>query len=278
MNKHIEHNQKAILGRHPDARVLWAIQMATINTFKYRGFDRLADFFGRHSIEHSYTRLVQIWVDSNEEPLINPDTQHHYRAINVQAALNPGAIDPENGFWTPMNISSAFNRIRPKSNDKSNQRFKLGVFSLYGEDFGEEGIFNSAVTVEDPVTVRLGDHHSMERLWLNRQKLALEINAQELDYDLTICNCHTMTVTLNGDNIEAVEKFRNNGFFRWGANPEMIQTSEFDLGASLSLEELQKLNSKYPFIIDEERDLRVNAYRERHGLIPENKPNDPEFI
>lgn len=247
----------------------WAIQMATVNTFKYRGHDRLARVFGRHSIEHSYTRLAEIWCDRDGEPLKNSGTGKFYPPLTVRGGLNPGAINPKNGHWTAMKFSSLFNRALPKSDLTSDKRFKLGVFSFYGEENCNTGIFNPDVAVEDPVTVMVGDQFAMEAEWLVRQQRAMRMNAQELDYDLANCNCHTVTVTLNKQNVSAVEKFAKNGVLRWGANPDGIMISADIPEVIRSLEDLQRENLSHAYAINRGHDVRAARYQEPSVVEPE---------
>ena len=251
--------------------------MATVNTFKYRGHDRLARVFGRHSIEHSYVRLAEVWCDGHGEPLKNPETGELYPELTVRGALNPGAINPENGCWTAMKFSSLFNRFLPKPDAGSNKRFKLGVFSLYGGEFGEQGIFNPDVAVADPIIADTGDQFSMEAEWLARQHLGLLINKEKFDYDLGNCNCHTMTVALNKKHPDAVEKFAKNSLLRLGATPDKVQISEDVPRVPQSLEELQHINLLYANAINEGHQIRAAQYQQRHGLMTDHVQNEPDI-
>jgi len=239
--------------RHPGARARWAIQIATVDSFKWRGSHKLASFLGRNSVEHSFTRMAQIWCDEDGKPLKDPETGRLYPQICVRGELNPGAIDPKTGEWTglridphtvgnivstfiPRRLMDAFNNAVFKS-----KKCKLGVFSWYGD--GIEPL-DADYVVEEPVAIS-DDQDCIEALWAVYQERAEDINRQGLDYDLVRRNCHTVNAVLNAGNVEAVERFAKRGFMRWGAKTDAIKVAEDTPPVVRSLEELQKLNCNW---------------------------------
>lgn len=228
-----------VLEQYPNAQLRWAIQMATVNTFKYRGYNTLARVMGAQSIEHSFTQFSQIWCDENDIPLRDKKTGKLFPPYQTRAWINPGAIDPKDGSWTPMTIN-IFN--------KNAEAYKLGVFAFYGDDLKT---FDTELMPENPVTICVGDELDIEREWYVRQNRALALNSARLPYSIYGQNCHSAICYLHGDTPEKAEEFSAGRFFRWAANPNILNLPDIQPPRHLSLNELRGAN--YHLSIDVSR-------------------------
>ena len=244
-----------VIEQHTDARLRWAIQMANVNSLKYRGNDKLADMLGKQGIEHSFTQYCKIWCDHNDQPLCDPVTGSFYQPEEIRGWINPGAINPRNGEWTAMRIDpeslkSILSIVPPRYVDVFNQyvfdaeelaaeRHRLGVFAFYGDFLNT---FDPDVLMKDPITLFVGDEIDAERKWNECLQRANKLNHADLDYDLRLQNCHTATCYINGEREGLAQEFTRRRFFRWGANPGIIDPPEIGSVAHLSLQELRQCN------------------------------------
>ncbi len=250
--------------RHKGAHPLWAIQIATVDSLKWRGHNRLAAFLGRNSIEHSYTRMAQIWCDREGTPLKDPETGNLYPPIWTRAELNSGAINPEDGSWKgmsidphtvkgvlspylPVRVLDSFNSVVFGEEAIQAPKCKLKVLSFYG--YHKDGIqpLDSDFVVETPVA--LGNLKTVEAIWAQYQGKAASINEANHDYDLMNCNCHTANAALNAHNWGAVSEFANRGLMRWGVTSDILSDEDVPpIGGALKdilsgpLNEIQSLN------------------------------------
>ena len=276
--------------RHPEARARWAIQIATVDSLKWRGYQRISKILGRNSVEHSFTRMAQIWCDENDRPLKDPQTGEHYSPIYVRGQLNPAAIDPETGdfiglrvdpytvedmlsSFVPDRLIRTFNRKVFGHESRWQEKCKLGVFSLYGDDI--QWCLEADHVVEEPIMV--GDQENVETLWGLYLERAAEVNKKKLDYDLVRHNCHTVNAVLNQTNTEAVEMFASRGFLRWGARSDaiIVDTSEV-VRVIKPLREIQDLNFQRAHEVFLTRQQLVGQVP-RSSQAPQQDSQEPAF-
>lgn len=277
--------------RHPGAQARWAIQIGTIDSLKWRGNHKIANFLGRNSIEHSFTRLAQVWCDENDNILKDPDTGAPYPPICVRGELNPGAMDADTGEWSglrvdphtvhdvfsafvPKRMIDAFNRLAFGEEADQYKKCKLGVFSSYGD---VPYPFAADYVVEKPAFI--GGEDAAEAVWSVYQQRAIEINRQGLDYDLVRRNCHTVNGTLNARDEEAVRSFAQRGFMRWGALAKTIQLSSDMSPVISSLDSLRQRNFSLADAVEASRvDMLQSArHADQQAVYDlEGRPDDKE--
>ncbi|MBI1300073.1 MAG: hypothetical protein GC137_00305 [Alphaproteobacteria bacterium] len=255
------------------ARVLWAIQIATVDSLKWRGLHRTASFLGRNTVEHSYTRLAEIWCDKEGNPLVNKKTGELLPAVYVHGMLNPAAIDPVTGDFVglridphtvrditpriiPTSVVDLFNRITLGIKTTDQPKCKLGIFSLYEDDITLDA--NYVV----PTPVMVGEEENILAHWLVYQRRAMSINLQGYDYDLRRRNCHTVNAALNDVNKDAVRAFTQRGFMRWGTRSQEITVPESAPPIIRSLESLRQENA-----------ITAEKMRETHQISDVNHQN-----
>lgn len=238
----------------------WAIQIATVNSLKWRGHKRLGEFLGNHAIEHSYTRMAQIWCDQHGNPLKNPKTGKLYEAINVRGILNPLAVDLSTGeidigvtpraaaralFPAMFHLSEAFRRGLGLELKESPAK-RISIFSFY-EDYMR--FLEPYHVLETPAVI--GDQDLVEAMWTLYQDRAMEINSACYAYDLKSRNCHTVNAVLNRENTEAVRRFASRGMLTWGVDPEAIQVLQAQGPVIRDLAAIQSLNRQKALMVDE---------------------------
>ena len=269
-----KHTHTPLVPEHAKgARPLWAIQIGTVDSLKCRGHNKTADFLGSHSIEHSFTRLAQIWCGQDGKPLKDPETGELYPAINIRGQLNPGAISPTDGRWQGLSfdrhtIGDVIGKYAPKAlrnwfNKTASSKSKIGIFSNYGDD---TWAFNAHHITEEAVVI--GDQQTVESIWALYQKRAIAINEAGYDYNLFKQNCHSVNAALNADNPNVVEAFANRSLLRIAANPEIIKIPEMSVDIVRSLDDVQMENYK----------LAHEVHMSREANITQNKQTQPKEI
>lgn len=270
------------------AQALWAIQIVTVDSLKWNGFKRLSKLLGRNSVEHSATRLAQVWCDANQNLLKDPQTGKPYPPITVRGQLNPAAIDPEDGNFVglridPHTIKDILTSFIPewlidkinktifkKDKEQYPPKCKLGVFSQYGE-----GVWalDEDYVAEKPVII--GNQETVESAWVKYQQRAIDINLQGHDYNLLNKNCHTVNVALNKANPNAVTEFANRGFMRWGANAQTVDASKDFEQVSGSLKDIQNLNHHLAHNIERSHEV---ALRQQTKSATQTPPDQGDIV
>ena len=83
-------NYNVIPPAHLEPRERWAIQICLVDSLRWREWNRVANILGRHSVEHSFTRMAKIWCGPDDKPLKDPNTGKFYDPIFIGGWLNPG--------------------------------------------------------------------------------------------------------------------------------------------------------------------------------------------
>ncbi len=275
VNKNSAQAPKYIEGGHKR----WAIQIVTHPVRNWQD-SKIQRILGKSQLEHSYTRLAQIWCDENNNALRDPTSGELYPAIEVRGILDAFACSYIDGEGKVPNLGKlALQAITPKKLDglidnfinKANPdkpyeiyRQWLGVDSVYGEDF-EYFEPRTACNVQDP-PVFIGGQECIERMWLIYQERALAFLMTGMDYDVLGYTCHRFTSYLNAIDKDAVTKFANGGIFRWGAGQKSPIKVPLESSYILkSLKDIKDLNAWISYKI----------YANRHG-IDLNENNDAE--
>lgn len=270
---------------HLNPRALWAIQIGTIDSLRWNGFSRLSNFLGRHSVEHSFTRMAKVWCGENGQPLTDPETGKLYSPIFVRGELNPGATDPRTGDWQPLRIdrntvSDVLSSVMPRRladgfsqaafrSQHDLPRSRIQIFSQYGE----VGLwpFEADHIIEQPVAV--GSQETIEALWNVYLQRALDINAQSIEYNLVSRNCHTVNAALNAPhNTDSVRDFAQRGLLKLGANPAAINVPEASLPVIRDMDDLIIANFGLHNRLYSEMEARVQSHVDSRAS---EKPNEP---
>lgn len=266
----------------PNAQERVAIQIGTVDSLAWNGKTKLSKLLGKHSIEHSFTRMARIWCDDNGKPLMDSKTNQPLPAIEVLAELNPGATSPETGEWSPLRIDphtvqDLLEKIVPKkliqifnnsvfNEDKINApKTKIGVFSQYGPDihpFVPDTIATQATFI--------GDRKSAEEKWAAIQIKAIEIFKARLDYHLLDRNCHSVNATLNRENEATVKEFSSRTPIRAGALKHLTNFPDVKDVECSSITEAQTLNRTLHYRL-------LFLFEEMHGYKNAGDYNNAPF-